>query len=430
MKTHWKPEICWMSPNDIHPYENNAKLHPQEQIDELVTSIKRRGWMQPIVIDERHVIIVGHGRHHAAIQADIDQVPVVIADHLTPEEIATYRIADNKIAETGWDFPKLAVEFKSMLDVKLDVNLSGFKLPEVKTIIDKWLPRTISGASDETIPEPPVSTPVQSGDIWTMGVHRIMCGDSTSFSDVKRLCGDDQPDAVFTSPPYNVGVNYATHDDQMTPQDYWQMIRNVLKNIAAVSTKNIWVIWNVGASVDAGFDQHMGCIRESGFHIDRAICWKKKGITGPPIFTHTKKKGLTKYYMPFFGWELIFTCHREGEARDPGVQKLSADLLERRMTDVWEVDQSVNANDQAGHPAAFPMQLASDGIELFCDAIVYEPFSGSGTTIMAAEKTGRRAFGMEKAPAYCHVILDRWSKITGKDPVRSDGAKWSELKQL
>ena len=430
-----------MNVSELSPNPANPRQISDEKLSMLKDALKEFGDLSGIVFNRRTKQLVG-GHQRVKVLPKNAKVTLsaqwnkptktgtiatgfieIEGEHYTYREVdwdETKEKAANIAANQHggeWDLPKLRdwlVELKT-LDYPMD--LTGFASSELESLIAP-IQKIEPGCDENEIPEALKEAKTEPGDLFQMGPHRLLCGDSTQLSNVEKLLGGQKPDMAFTSPPYNVGIAYNGHDDQMPEDAYWDLIRQVVTNIWAVARSDIWMLWNVGASASAGFDRHMGIIRDAGFKIDRAICWKKKGITGPPIFSHTQEKARTKYYLPFFGWEFIFACY---QSKGPGKRSLSPELLHRRMTDVWEVDQSVDSNDQSGHPAAFPVALASDAIALYADDLVFEPFGGSGSTLIACEKTGRACAIMEKDPLYCDVILARWEKYTGKKAERGDG---------
>lgn len=322
-----------------------------------------------------------------------------------------------------WDKPRVA-EWLLDLDAKgWETSALGWNNEEMEDLCAPFRPDKKGDCPDDEIPLAPRQAKTRPGDVFTLGNHRIICGDSTKKEDIEKLMGHDRADFVFTSPPYNVGLDYNSHNDSMPPEKYREFLGRVMDNIKHIQGKDIAVLWNKGSSFHAcDFRMDLDLLA-SRWEIDRFIVWRKKGITRPPIFGHTKNNPVTKNYMPFFGWEAIFIA----KIGEKGKKIIPANVLERRRTDVWEVDQSVDSSNQAGHPGAFPVQLVSDAIHLFADDVVYEPFCGSGSTLIACEKTGRRCRGVEIDPIYCDVILQRWARFTGQDPVREDGKKWSDI---
>ena len=407
MKIHCKYDKL-VDAGMLKAHPKNRNKHPDAQIKRLAKILTYQGLRAPIVVSKLSGFVVkGHGTMAAAIMAGFPQLPVVFQEFESTKQEYLFLQSDNSIAAwASLDLDGIGKDLVELGDIDIELlGFDNFEMPNQK------------GECDEDATPEIRKTSIRMGDCFALGSHRILCGDSTKPEEVARLMNGEKADFCFTSPPYNVGLDYNSHDDSMSVEDYKRPLIDVIKNIKNIASADFAIFWNKGVWIHP-CDFHLDLeFLEKQFKMNRVIAWKKKGITGPPIFAHTQKNPVTKNYMPFFGWEFIFICKQRGK----GKQKIPNEVLERRRTDVWEVDQSVDSSNQAGHPGAFPVQLVSDSIYLFADQNVYEPFCGSGTTLIACEKTNRKCYGMEIDPQYCQVIIDRWEKFTGKKAEKLDG---------
>jgi DNA modification methylase len=400
-------EIKQIQIDQIKPYEKNAKKHPKKQIEQVAASIKEFGFKQPVVLDKDFVLIVGHGRVEAAKTLGIKEVPAVIADDLTPEQIKAYRLADNKLNESDWDMDLVIEELKDLSPELLD--LTGFEKDLILEPDEK----------DDLVPEVPEEPKAKLGDIYQLGKHRVMCGDSTKIDDVEKLMDGQKADMVFTSPPYNANTKTGQGDifnrkahkklyaegysDNLPSDEYVKFSQSVLDLCFAFTSG--FIFWNVSYNKNSRF-QYIQQITPYLEYLIEQIAWKKSSA------------------IPFKGsmrraWEPIYLF---------STQKVSLGL-EQVETNVWEVS---NADSQTeNHKACFPVALVVKGINLINGAeIILDPFLGSGSTLIACEKTNRICYGMELDPKYISVVLDRWEDYANGDAIRlSDGKKWKEIKK-
>lgn len=400
----WTPEIRWLDPRSLKPFENNAKLHPADQVQEIVDSIQERGFMQPIVVDKGMVIVVGHGRQMASLAMHLERVPVIVADHLSEEQLAAYRLADNKMAETGWDFPKLAVEFKRLKTLNIDLARTGFKAPEIKRIISRFEKSQDLQTDANDIPTT-VEPRVKAGQLWAMGEHRLLCGDSTSPVDIDKLMGGAQADLIFTDPPWN--VNYGADMDEFNAQGYrprqimndhkepeeWRKFTQAFCSALFRASKPGCPIYCVMSAqewpiIDAS-------LREAGFHWSSSIIWAKDRLV------LSRKDYHTQYEPIWYGW------NSDGPRLVP--------LADRTQSDVWNIPRP-SRSDQ--HPTMKPVELVERAVMNSSNIgdIVLDLFGGSGSTLIACEKTKRKSFSMELDPHYADGILQRWANATGCQP--------------
>lgn len=375
-------EIKQINLDDIKEYKKNTKKHPKNQIEKIKKSIESFGFNVPLVLDNGNTIISGHGRFLAAKELNLKTVPVIYKTDLTEEQIKAYRIADNKVAESEWDFDYLTEEFKFLKEKGFDWDLTGFDSKEIKAfmpeeeIIDDGL--VLVDAYERA----KKNCKIKKGDIFILGNHRLMCGDSTSESDVNSLMDKQMADMVFTDPPYNIGYEYEEWDDKLTPEEYSEWCKKWMKLLRANSKGNI--ISTIGHA-------NIGM----WYHIDTPLAmasWiKKNAVSGSKI---------SKCCI----WEpLLFFGDFKNNKRD---------------FDVFEYNLKRQDIGETGKEHSCPRQLLmiSDIIKSYSitESLWLDLFGGSGTTLIAAEQLNRRCFMMELNPIYCQVIIDRWEKFTSK----------------
>lgn len=386
------------------PYARNARTHSDEQVAQIAASIREFGFINPVIIDGDRGIIAGHGRVLAARKLGLKEVPALEVSGLTDAQRRAYILADNKLAlNAGWDTDLLKVELADLQTEGFDVDLIGFNADELaKLLADKT-----EGLTDEdAVPETPVRAVTVLGDVWVLGKHRVMCGDSTSIDAVEKLMAGKQADLLHTDPPY--GVSY---DGKGGSKD-WQMIKNdavvgdglVDFLVAAfncansvLSEKAAWYIWH-GYK---GTREFYEALRLAGKEPGAQIVWVKNGLG--TMWSNYRPKHECAIYVSgdFYG----------------GYDQST----------VWEVKRE---RDYV-HPTQKPLELVEKALENSSKAgdIVIDCFGGSGSTLIAAEKTGRTARLMELDPKYCDVIVKRWQEFTGQKAVHeATGRTFDELK--
>ena len=396
---------------DLLPYPNNAKLHSEEQITKIAASIKEFGFNNPVLIDQDGGIIAGHGRVDAARKLNLSDVPTITLAHLTEAQKKAYILADNRLSEIGseWDLDLVSIELEGLLDLDMDIDLTGFD--------DSWLQvEEAEGLTDEDevpeIPETPISV---EGDLWTLGSHRLLCGDATSIDAVERLMKGEKADMVFTDPPYGMkldadwskaksSLKFATdknalggkkhknvigdHDD-FTPElintifacfDYCKEIflwgADYYAEHLPNKNEGSWVVWD--KRLDESADKMYGSTFE--------LCWSKA--------RHKRMLARIKW-AGIFGTEKEFDHKRH-------------------------------------HPTQKPVALNEwffDYYSLKNKIVVADLYGGAGGTLIACEKTNRNCRMMELDPQYIDVIINRWQNFTGKDAVHESGNTYNEMKQ-
>ena len=387
-------KIETVSIEKIIPYARNPRNN-EHAVAKVAGSIKEFGWQQPIVVDKDYVIVAGHTRLLAAQQLGMKEIPVKIADDLTPAQIKAFRIADNRThEESEWIDDLLALELIEIRDMGYDLEITGFDPDE----LDKLLAGDSDGLTDEdAVPEVEEKVITQPGDIWVCGNHRLLCGDSNDMKAVEQLMDGALADMVFTDPPYN--VNYgASMKDKVRGNN--RIIKN--DNLGAdfygflhASCSNLMEICKGAAYIcmsSSELHTLQRAFTEAGGHWSTFVIWAKN------TFTMGRADYQRQYEPILYGWKegsKHFWCG----ARDQG--------------DIWFVDKPT-VNDL--HPTMKPVALVERAINNSSKTrdIVFDCFGGSGTTMIACEKTGRSARLIELEPKYCDVIVRRWQEFSGK----------------
>jgi DNA modification methylase len=378
------------------PYARNARTHSPEQVGQVAASIREWGWTVPVLVDEASNIIAGHCRVLAAQRLGLTEVPVMVARGWSEAQKHAYVIADNKLAlNAGWDEELLRIELGELRGLGADLGLTGFGELELDAL---FAGANDSGPDPDEAPEIPINPVSRPGDLWTCGEHHVLCGDATVFADVEKVLGGELADMCFTDPPY--GVNYASSpkDKQRGKhrpilndhpgEEFEAMLRAACASILAVTKGAIYVCMS-----SAALDVLQKAFRDAGGRWSTFVIWAK----------HTFTLGRSDYQRQFepilYGWR-EGTEHYWCGARDQG--------------DVWFFDKP-SRNDL--HPTMKPVALVERTVRNSSKSwdIVLDPFGGSGTTIIAAERTGRRARLVELDPKYVDVSVQRWQSFGGTE---------------
>ena len=397
------------------PYARNARTHSDAQVTQIAASIAEFGFTNPILAGSDGVIVAGHGRLAAAQKLGLEMVPVVVLDHLTPTQRRALVIADNRIAENaGWDDELLRVELEALQDEGFDLDLTGFDADALADLLAGDEPDGEGETDDDAVPEvseTPVSRP---GDVWLLGGHRLLCGDATVAACYRTLLDGELVDMVFTDPPYN--VNYANSaKDKMRGKDrailndnlgdgFYDFLLAALTPTIAHCRGGIYV-----AMSSSELDVLQAAFRAAGGKWSTFIIWAKN------TFTLGRADYQRQYEPILYGWPEGAQRHWCGD-RDQG--------------DVWSIKKP-QKNDL--HPTMKPVELVERAIRNSSRPgnVVLDPFGGSGTTLIAAEKSGRLARLIELDPKYVDVIVRRWQDWTGKQATReSDGVAFDDLSGL
>ena len=404
----------------LRPYARNARTHSSKQIAQIAASIREFGFNNPVLVDRDGEIIAGHGRVAAAQLIGLEAVPCVRLEHLSEAQKRAYILADNKLAEkAGWEREILAIELQGLmdLDIAFDVSLTGFDMPEIDVLIGELDAKPAKADPADNVPAVEANAVTRLGDIWQIGPHRLICGDALDAETYARLLDGERAQLVFTDPPYNVKIDghvsglgsvkhreFAMASGEMTEAEFTTFLASVFDNL-------------VGASDDGAINfvcmdwRHMGEVIAAarGRYADfKNLCvWSKTN------------GGMGSLYRSQH--ELVFVF-KAGTA--PHINNVELGKHGRYRTNVWNY-AGANAfsasrdDDLAMHPTVKPVALVADAI-LDCSnrkGIVLDAFAGSGTTLIAAYKTGRRGYGIELDPLYCDVIIRRLTKLAKLDAV-------------
>ncbi len=406
--------------SSIRPYDKNAKKHPVKQVEQVAASIKEFGFNQPVVVDKSGVIIVGHGRYQAARLLRLETIPVLEAD-LTDEQAKAYRLADNKLNESEWDMELVIAELRELSENMVD--LTGFSG-------DLLLDRDDKEDEAPEAPQEPVSV---LGDLYELGGHKLLCGDSTKPEDFVRLMGGHQADMVFTDPPYNVdysGTGKNTKDgilnDRMSDEAFNSFLVEAFKRISESIKRSAGCYVFHSHKTATDFEL---ALTQTSFLIDTQLIWNKPSAGLGANDYRTK-------HEPFYYCSLDKDKQFYGDRTGTTVWKIPQDparaiewirkqqeQLESGKSTVWSMRRA-SVVDYV-HPTQKPVELVETAIlkSSKVDDIVLDPFLGSGTTLIAAEKTNRKCFGMELDPKFVDVIISRYVKYTGTSEIIKNGEK-------
>ena len=378
-----------MKVKDLKPYEKNAKKHDKTQIANVAESIKRFGFAQPLVVDKDNVLIIGHCRLLAAKQLKLREVPVVRMDDLTEEEVKQLRLLDNKLNESDWDFDLLMDEVGELDFDGFDLDW-GFKELEESAVVEDEAP-------EPDMENPPIS---KLGDVWLLGKHRIMCGDSTNEDDVAKLMNGESADLLVTDPPYNVdyegGTGMKIQNDSMSDENFRSFLKDAFTNaINSMKAGAAFYIWHADSE---GFNFRTAC-KEVGLQIRQCLIWQKNSMV------MGRQDYQWKHEPCLYGW-------KEGAGH-----KWNAD---RKQTTILEFDRPTKSDL---HPTMKPVNLISYQVRNSSEQgdLVLDLFGGSGSTLMACEQLGRTCYTMEYDPRYADVIVKRWENFTHKKAVLLNG---------
>ncbi len=419
--------ITYRAATDLKPYPRNARTHSRKQVKQIAAAIKEFGFTNPVLIDESDQIIAGHGRVAAAKLLGLAEVPTLQLSHLNAIQKRAYILADNRLAEkAGWDKEILAVELQGLLDDGFEVVLTGFEVPEVDVVLDMSAESKFDRRADDDIPPggPAISQP---GDLWRLGNHRLLCGNALDSICYDTLLGGAKAAMVFSDPPYNVAINghvggkgqiqhrdFAMGCGEMTSSDFTTFLTTTFEHLAANSTD--------GSIHYAFMDwRHMQEMLQAGHAVYselKNLCVWNKTNGGMGSFYRSKH-------------ELVFVW-KSGTA--PHLNNFELGQHGRNRTNVWDY-AGVNAfrsermDELQMHPTVKPVGLVADAIR-DCSRrgdFVLDPFCGSGTILIAAERTGRKARALEIDPAYVDVAIRRWEALTGKSATLITGETFEEV---
>jgi site-specific DNA-methyltransferase (adenine-specific) len=383
------------------PYARNARTHSDEQVAQIAASVKEFGWTNPILVDGDKGIIAGHGRLAAARKLGMTEVPVIELAHLTDTQKKALILADNKLSlNAGWDNEMLMLEIKELELEGFDLGLTGFDAEELEALTPVEV--TDGLVDEDATPEVPAEAITKPGDVWLLGKHRLMCGDSTSIEALERLCKGQLVDMWLTDPPYNVAYEGKTKDaltiknDSMADDQFRQFLRDSYVAADVVMKPGaVFYIWHADSE---GYN-FRGAAQDAGWKVRQCLIWKKSTMVMGRQDYHWKHEPC------LYGWK-------------EGAGHLWA--TDRKQTTILEFDKPSRNGE---HPTMKPVALFE--YQMLNNTkggdIVLDSFGGSGTTMIAAEKNGRIARLMELDPKYCDVIVKRWEEFTGKKAELENG---------
>jgi DNA modification methylase len=421
MRIETAPTIEMLPIGSLKPYAGNARTHSKRQLKQIADSIRQFGFTNPVLVSDNGEIIAGHGRVRAASELGIESVPTLKLSHLNAEERRAYVLADNKLAENaGWDEEILAIEFQALLDLDFDLSLTGFSIAEIDLTFEHVNAAKDADGPEDDIPVPPPEAVTKPGDLWILGDHRLLCGDSRSMAAVARLMDGRPADLIFTDPPYNVPIDghagglgaihhreFAFASGEMNAEQFTAFLRETLGVAAAVAKDGAIAF----VCMDWRHNRELQNAADGVFSELKNLCVWNKTNGGMGSFYRSKHELVFVYKVGSLPHTNGFGLGETGRYRTnvwdyPGVSSLGADRGETL----------------AMHPTVKPVALVEDAIK-DCSRrgeIVLDIFGGSGTTLIAAERSGRRARLLEYDPAYCDVTIQRWQKLTGRDAVLFD----------
>lgn len=415
--------VTWCPTGTLKPYPRNARTHKKRQIRQIASSIEAFGWTNPVLVDCEGGIIAGHGRVEAARFLELTEVPTIRIDDLSEEQKRAYIIADNRLAElAGWDETVLATELQFLVsaDVDIKVILTGFAGAEVDLLIEHLNDDDPEEEDDLVLVDPEAPPITRLGDLWILADHRLLCGDARDPAAFEALMAGAAAAMVFTDPPYNVPINghvsglgvirhreFSMASGEMSEAEFTTFLTTVLSNMAATSKdgslhyiftdwRHLYEFLTAGRAV---YDEVKNC-----------CVWAKPN------------PGMGSFYRSAHEEVLVFK-----KGKTPHVNNIELGRFGRNRSNLWQYESTNSLDperreDLSLHPTTKPVRLAADAISDASNRgdIVLDPFSGSGTTLIAAEKTGRRGYCLEIDPLYVDVAIRRWQVITGEIAVHGE----------
>lgn len=382
------------------PYARNARTHDERQVSQIAASMVEFGFVNPILVGEEGVIVAGHGRLMAAQQLQMETVPVIVLGHLSETQRRALVIADNKLAEqAGWSEELLALELGELQDLGFDLDLIGFSDEELEGLLE--LEDKPGQTDEDQVPKPEENVISQRGDLWLLGDHKLLCGDATQLDDVKTLLGDELADMAITDPPYNVDYSGGNREQMRGKErvilndklgdDFYDFLKSSVNNLLHVTKGACYISMS-----SSELTTLQKAFQEAGGRWSTFIIWAKNHFT-------LGSSDYQRQYEPIlYGWKEghdHFWCG------------------DRNQSDVWFVNKP-QKNDL--HPTMKPVELIERAIKNSSKSrdLVLDAFGGFGTTLIACEKTGRRARLLELDPKYVDVIIRRWQDYTGEEAIR------------
>jgi DNA modification methylase len=414
MSRGWSMSEPWLSTHierwpteKLVPYARNARTHSEEQVAQIAASIVEFGFTNPILAGSDGVIVAGHGRLAAAQKLGLDTVPVVVLDHLTPTQRRALIIADNRIAENaGWDDAMLRIELQSLQEDGFNLDITGFDADALAEIMAGEETTTDGQTDDDAVPEVPVTPISRPGDVWELGNHRLLCGDATQASSYEQLLAGQRVQMIWSDLPYNVNYANSAKDklrgkhrpilNDNLGEGFYDFVFDALSLMLPHCDGAVYI-----AMSSSELDTLQAAFRAAGGKWSTFIIWAKH------TFTLGRADYQRQYEPILYGWPEGSSRHWCGD-RDQG--------------DVWNIKKPAR-NDL--HPTMKPVELMERSIRNSSRPgdLVLDCFGGSGSTLIAAEKAGRRCFMMELDPKYCDVIVRRWQEFSGGKAISEDGQR-------
>jgi len=436
-------QIQRVATSSLSFWPENARKHGPVNHEAIKQSLTAFGQAEPLVVQmTTNRVIGGNGRLAAMRELGWTECDVVFLD-LDDVKAAALGVALNRTGELAeWNDETLA-KILTEIDARGELATVGFDQDDLTELLAR-VSNDALGADLDEVPEPPETATTRKGDLWILGNHRLLCGDSTSQGAIERLTGGELVDLVVTSPPYNCGKEYGTHDDSMIEADYLAFVESALRSSGSTLKSGRFLAWNVGVSPVSLAFEHAHVARALGLRFVRELVWKKVGVAFP-VFNVTEREPVARNYHPNYQHELVYLfCNGEPE------KGAACEVGEDCSTDVWEFHQSVASRDVPGdtngrkpktaehggakaavHPAAFPVELPARVMRHLSarGEIVFEPFCGAGSTIIAGESLGRSVLAIELEPRFVDVAVRRWEKATGKHAtLEGNGKTFDEVK--
>lgn len=416
-----KTKIVYLNPNELKPYEKNPR-HNDDAVQAVAESIREFGFKVPIVIDSDKIIVAGHTRWKASGILGLSEVPCIVADDLTPEQVRAFRLADNKVAElSDWDYELLDGELDGLED--WDISKFGFSIKEVDREVARIEDKKRKISEVPVPQEDKVPKRVQAGDVWELGSHRLMCGDSTSSEDLDTLMGGGQSDLIVTDPPYNVAYTGRTtgesiQNDDMADDEFLKFLTSAFKAMEPHLKKGgAFYIWH--ASMNTQIFRRACDL--AGLTTHQILVWVKN------IFAFGRSDYRWRHELCLYGWKEGATHYfikdrtQSTVTDDLTIGMMSEDELREALRNILNetpttvlYDKKPASNDL--HPTMKPISLIAKQIanSTLPGQVVLDVFGGSGTTMLACEQLDRPCRMMELDPHYCDVIIARFEEFSGK----------------
>jgi ParB-like chromosome segregation protein Spo0J len=395
----------------IRRYKHNPRICPQEAIDGVAASIAAFGWKVPLVVSRKGRIVTGHTRYEAALSLGLAEVPVIVADDLSKAQQRAYRIADNKTAEaTSWDEDLLARELAALVGMEIDPALTGFSADELAALLAP--PPTEGLCEPDEIVEPPDEPLSKPGDLWLLGAHRLLCGDATTAADVRRLMGGERAALMATDPPYLVDYTGGAHPSSAANRGapgkdkHWDTYVDHAHSVEFYRDF-LRVALDEALSGAAAIYQCYGIMRSEVIW----QAWSEVGLLAHQVVVWKKTRSVLTYSWFMWDYEPVMVGWPAGHqpaSRPPACERA-----------VWEIASTIEDGATGIHATQKPVELVRRpiGWHTTLGGLLYEPFAGSGTALIAAEMTSRRCYAIELSPAFCDAAVARWERFTGKSAV-------------